>query len=121
MTWNNIVIEGFCFGENKCGKSVSTYCLGKGHCPFFGYAESNEREVSLYVPLHLIIMDKLTVLIEDIYWKIRWYLWDQWHGKEAEEFLESLSVVDCPEWDEHLNISAEKYETWKASQDSIKE
>jgi len=82
MTWRHIVIEGYCFHEDGSCDGLSVECLGDGKlCPHFAYAESSGRDVSQYVPLRLILLDRSRELLDNVVFNAMWYLWDKWHFK----------------------------------------
>ena len=119
--WRHIVIEGFCFAQDKeypCGRSAPTlFCLENGHCPHFAYAESNEREASLFVPLHLIIGDRIKAIGEELYWKLHWYFWGRWFFKEKQaEFREYVKThtAKCLAWDTQLKRAKSNFPKWYA-------
>lgn len=105
MSWTNVCVEGFCFGEEKdgkypCGRHVpSPFCLGNGRtgaCPHFSWSDTTERMVAHFVPLRLIIWDKLKVWItETAYWKLRWWFWDclWFNRRKVNEFFENIKVI----------------------------
>ena len=96
--WSHVVIEGFCDEENgrhPCGKSaVSDFCLLKGGCPHFHWAGSNEREAAQFVPLRLIVEDKLRNRLSELYWWSRWLLWDKWRYDPS--WIERVPIAECP-------------------------
>ena len=123
MSWNNICIEGFCFGErihNKypCGNTYpTTFCLKNGICPHLGYGETTERDVATFVPFYLILKDRIAAWAEDFYWTIRSLLWDSlWFNRiKVDEFFNSLKKTSRPdtyEVDQMLADNAEAFKTW---------
>ncbi len=111
--WNHIVIEGLCFADdpNPCGREISNFCLKHGHCPYLGYTSSNEREAAYFVPLVLIIKDKLAGWWEDITSKVSYYLWYRWH-KSWYDNLDNLPTTELPEWDEKMNRKRSEFANW---------
>lgn len=108
MSWTNLCIEAFCFGDKDgngnypCRRDCpSNLCLENGHCPYFGYCETTEREVAMFVPLRLILKDRVSLWREDIYWKLRWWLWDclWFNRRKCDKFFDSIGSAsgrDCP-------------------------
>lgn len=115
--WRHVVLEGFCFGdiegtERPCGKqSVSSFCLANGKCPHFAYADSNEREAALFVPMWDIIWDRIKSGTENFYWKARWYLWNKWCFHKTWEDMEA-HTTECPAWDSALKDAQDKFPEW---------
>lgn len=121
MGWSNIVIEAYCFGEKKdnkypCGQRYPTvFCLQSGHCPHFAYAKSSEREAAWFVPLHLLIWDRVKSVSGTIRDNLTWYVWHRWFFKKQwAEFKEHVKThtVECPEWDKQLEESKDKFPEW---------
>ena len=119
MSWNNIVIEGVCFAEEKdgkypCGQKYPTvFCLENGHCPHLGYSESDERGASWFVPLRLIIGDRIKMWLERFTEKIIWYFWERWFWeKKWQEFRVNMKVTECPAWDAQIKKSKDKFPEW---------
>ena len=104
MIWSNVVVEGYCFADSKddkypCGHTApSSFCLENGHCPHFGYAESTERDAAFFVPLRLIVKDKMRSIGESLYWKLRWWLWVKWHYNP--NWLEKIPIAEDTTWEE---------------------
>jgi hypothetical protein len=117
--WNHVVIEGVCLkNEAPCGRKHPTaFCLLEGHCPHFGWTESNEREASFWVPLRLILVDRIKELGEKFCQFFVWHFHDKWHLKECEDFINSIPVLkdDDPTAIELRNAQAmrdEKFIEW---------
>jgi len=112
--WSHLVIEGHCFAlteEPPCGKpGISEFCLTNGHCPHFYYASSNEREAALFVPLGLILADRLGARIRDGLWTLKWHLWKRWRYND--DWLDNIAVVECPGWEKQLADETDKFEEW---------
>ena len=117
MMWKHIILEGFCFGEKDsyrpCGRGfVSTFCLGNGHCPHFAYAEVEEREVAQYVPLWLILWDKMQDMVTEFYWNLR----DRFFSlrEPRATFLEHVekNIVKCPAWEISQAEAEDKFPEW---------
>jgi len=111
--WNYIVLEGYCLGTSidkrpPCGRRISTFCLTNGHCPYFAFANSNEREAAFGVPLLLIFWDKAKELVNEITAKLSWQLWDRWHYDKV--WLEKLPIAECPAWG--LKKAQEDFPSW---------
>ena len=126
MSWNNIVIESFCFGESKddkypCGKRYPTaLCLEEGHCPHLGYSESSERGAAKFVPFRVILWDRLSTWTYDFGWKLRWIFWDQlwFNQRKMDKFFDSIGSVsseDCPglkEFEAEEKKSVDEFPIW---------
>jgi len=130
MYWTNVVVEGFCFaqddsGRAPCGRDVpSPFCLGTGsagRCPNFYYSDSTEREAAQFPPLRLILKDRLVIWTHNVWWKIRWFFWDQlwFNRRKVDEFFKSIPVIkagECPEideWEQEIHDHA-KFDVWFA-------
>lgn len=118
--WTNIVIEAFCFakedknGKYPCGQMApSTFCLQNGHCPHFAYADSNEREAAVFVPLHLILWDRIKCISEEAYWKLKWHCWDRWFWDKGKfkQYIKNHRG-ECPAWDKHLEKEEQDFSKW---------
>lgn len=104
MGWSHIIIEGICAGswnkdgECPCGQSYPTdFCLLNGMCPHLGYTSSNEREASWFVPLRLILWDRLKSMTENVWSKLTWYIWDRWFFKKKwAKFRDNIKVAKSP-------------------------
>lgn len=120
MGWGYIVIEGHCVGswdrdgKCPCGQRYPTdFCLLCGHCPHFGYTTSNEREAVWFVPLRLIIWDRIKSISDDVWNKITWHIWNRWFfQKKWKEFMSSIKVGECPAFDKAKQKSEDKFPGW---------
>lgn len=113
MSWRHIVIEGYCFAQaepHPCGKPISDFCLSNGHCPHFLYASSNEREAGFFVPLVLILADRLRSRLHDCLWTLKWHLSKRWRHRAV--CLDNTMVAECPEWEKMLADASDKFEEW---------
>jgi hypothetical protein len=125
MSWNHIIIEGFCWDEkddnHPCGQHrTSSFCLGYNgkSCPNLGFSDSNEREASAFVPLRLIIWDRIRALKETVWDKISWFLWGQlwFNRRKVDKFLKSLGSTTVPWFDEQLKDQKNKFPEWLKDQ-----
>ena len=122
MTWNTICVEGFCFadyvdGEYPCGKpSPSTFCLRNHMCPHFAWGESSERETAYFVPLHLLVWDRVRIWwTEEFLFKLRWWFWDKWHyDKDWYRKIKSLEPDDpvAIKLNRELEEQVSKFSEW---------
>ena len=121
LRWVHVVIEGYCFAEdNPCGyNGISYRCLENGHCPHFAYAESNERDASFFVPLHLIIFDRIKGIYDEINHKVRWYSWGKWFYDK--DWYKKIPVVKCSEWEERLKKAEDEFPEWYAKREMNEE
>lgn len=118
--WSYIVIEGICLGTrdgidklSPCGnRAPSPFCLKSGHCPHFAYTTSNEREAAFYVPLRLIIWDKLKDWLKQTGDDIRWQLWGRWHYDK--DWVKKMPTAECPAWDNYLEKARQGFPQWLA-------
>ena len=66
--WSHIALEGHCLAQDEeapCGRiSPSGFCMGTKMCPHFGYVSVSLKEATRYVPIRLIILEKLSMLLE---------------------------------------------------------
>lgn len=126
--WRHVVVEGYCFGDFKdneapCGRAaVSSFCLSNGLCPHFAYTRSDEREASAWVPLPLILKDRIRAFLGDAGDKIKWWLWDKWFFKKKwAEFMEyaHAHTAECPVWDDTRDKANAQFPKWlkKAKED----
>jgi len=121
MSWGHVVVEGYCLSlgeeEHPCKRYISAFCLGSQHslCPHFGYAESNPREASLFVPLHKIIWDKMRRVLDSCYWRLRWWLWDRWHYDS--DWIKRFPVAECPAWDNAQQEANNLFPSWLERQE----
>jgi len=112
MSWNHIVCEGFCFGENKdkkypCGQNYPTIkCLGGAEhkiCPYLDWAESDIRKAAEFVPFYVILWDKIKMWSSNIWDTIMRWTWDSlwFNRRKTDEFfkkIRSYPIEDiCPE------------------------
>jgi len=134
MYWSHIVIEGYCFGEEDehgkapCGnKSPSTVCLGNGTCcPHFGWANSNEREASMFVPFYLILKDKIQTWSYSLWWDLRWLFWDRlwFNRRKVDAFFENIPVVTAKDskliekLEKEQNKAQKKFVRWFSNESS---
>jgi len=127
MSWSNVCVEGFCFGDKDdrgnypCGRNCPSHlCLENEHCPHFAYGETTERRVAQFPPLLLIIKDRLGIWSDDIYWKLRWWFWDRlwFNQRKTREFFDSIpftSAEDSPilaEYEEEERKAAVEFTEW---------
>jgi len=132
MSWTNICMESFCFGEEDengnypCSESVpSPFCVLNGHCPHLGWAATTEREVAAFVPLRLVIWDRLKNWwlygVKDS--SLVWYIYGKRafrkrYGKDPGEVLRDIPIAtaeDCPavaKYEAELKKNAEGFEEW---------
>lgn len=101
MSWNHIVVEGFCFGDSNdkvhpCGKTrLDSGCFGNRNiCPHLGYSASNEREAAFFVPTRHILGDKLRSITESVKEFFVWNFWDSlwFNRRKTQEFLDSIGT-----------------------------
>ena len=120
MSWRHVVIEGYCFGEKKhtypCNRPhISPFCLGDTGtetCPYFAWSDSDEREVAYWVPLHLIIWDRIRYkLTEEIFPTLSWIFWDKWFSK-YDEWVKNIKVIKHPEIDEWHKKMEKDFPDW---------
>lgn len=119
--WTHIVVEGYCAAEENdsdqypCGQHVpSPFCLGnKRLCPYFGYAKSNEREAAVFVPLYLVVWDRLRDLAINLARSIEWHLWNRWFW-DSEKFMKHIEQHqgERPEWDNYLEKAKAEFPEW---------
>ena len=127
MGWSNVCIESFCSGDKDnqenypCGKRCpTTFCLLNNFCPHFSWAKTTERDVAMFVPLNLILWDKIGVWTEEVWWKLHWWFWDclSFNKRKVDKFFKSIPVVtaeDCPkiaEWEDRQEKDKKKFSKW---------
>jgi len=127
MTWSNVCVEGFCFGETDeqgnypCGRySPSCLCLENKICPHFAYSETMERMIAEFPPLRLILWDRLGIWMEDIRWRLRWWFWDclWFNRRKVDKFFNNIgsaSSKDYPglaEFEEEEKQSEIEFKEW---------
>jgi hypothetical protein len=126
MSWNNICIEGLCFGNSKddkypCGQKYPTvFCLEKGHCPHFAYSESSERDAAYFVPLRLILWDRFKSAIEGLSTSLNWFFWGQlwFNQKKIQKFLDNIGTAtreNCPgvaKWEDSREKADKDFVSW---------
>lgn len=127
MSWTNLCIEAFCFGNTDkdnnypCGRSCPSHlCLEDGHCPHFAYGKTTERDVAQFPPLRLIIKDRLGIWLNDLYRELRWWFWDSlWFNRRKMrqwfDSIETISSKDCSVLAEYENEQKEnekKFVEW---------
>ena len=67
MRWAHIVVEGFCseidegcpFGFRRIAAPCLSAIAGNSLCQHLSWADSDEREAALWVPLPKILVDKM--------------------------------------------------------------
>ena len=105
--WNNICVEAFCFGEPVDGKTPcgsdrpSVFCLENNMCPHLAYSETTERRVAYFPKLRHILKDRITSWKEELYWELRWWVWDSlwFNQRKMREFFDDIKTIsskDCP-------------------------
>jgi len=112
-------------GNNPCGRNVpSPFCLGPGgmrHCPHFAWSDTTSRRAAYFVPLYLLVWDKLVIFVtETAYWKLRWWFWDclWFNRRKIREFFDNIEVAtkeNCPclvEWNEEERKLAIAFKRW---------
>jgi hypothetical protein len=126
MSWTNLCIEAFCFGDKDngnypCGRDCPSHlCLENGHCPHLGYAKTTERDVARFPKLRLILWDRIGIYTDDLYWKLRWWFWDclWFNRRKVEKFFDSIRCVsseDCPqlaEFEDEKKQNAIDFKEW---------
>jgi len=119
--WNHVVVEGYCFApKGLCGKRVSAFCLGCDgkHCPHFVFSDSNEREAARWVPLRLIVLDRIEVVARDVWDNITWFFWGQlwFNQRKVREFFDNIPVADCPAIDKQAQRLETQFPKWLKKQ-----
>ena len=124
--WNHVVVEGYCFAEEgkyPCGQIYPTgFCLGvrANACPYFDFSESSEREASRFVPLRLILWDRLKSMVEWIGEKLQPISWGfQFHY--SREDLELLERISIPEDYAYRDRTNEEFNVWIKEQHELSE
>ena len=126
MMWNTVCIESFCFGEQDdkgnypCGKPYPTHlCLKNSMCPLLMWADTTEREVASFVPLRLLMYDRLLLILHDVYDTLHWVLWGQlWFNKrKVDAYLSSIPVASpndpiVKDWDDSVKEQTDKFAEW---------
>ena len=128
MSWNTICIEGYCQGRESpdevypCGqRTPSHFCLLDGHCPHFAWSKTNEREVAIWVPMYLLLWDRLKHVACEVVWhKLSWWFWGQlpFNRRRMDTFFESIPIATretCPsvaEREDQLNLASEEFIAW---------
>jgi hypothetical protein len=129
MSWNTLAIESFCFADQvgdkyPCGQECPThFCLGDkdfGMCPHFAWGETNEREVAVFVPLRLLIWDRIKIWSRDFTDHIVWLMWGSlwFNRRKVDDFFDSIPVVsakDSPvvaQWDENHRLRMLEFTSW---------
>ncbi len=120
MHWSNVCVEGFCSGDwdddekYPCGRHYPTpLCLLNNHCPLFMWSDTTERMVAHFVPLRLIVWDKLKIWVtETLYWRVRWLVWDQlwFNRRKMREQMKALRVGAISD-DDPLMVEIKKEES----------
>lgn len=107
--WTHVVVEGYCLApNNRChrkpdARMAGYQCLRRydekreetiEYCPHFHWGDSSEREAAIWVPLPLLIWDKIWFFLREKVWiKLYWGLYrgakERLFGKE-ESFLDKL-------------------------------
>jgi hypothetical protein len=103
--WSNVVVEGHCMGnededgKNPCGRHVpSPFCLGNGRCgicPHFGWTDATERDAARFVPLRIILWDKIKIYAYEVWSHLEWFFWGQlwFNRRKMDEFFKSIEVI----------------------------
>jgi hypothetical protein len=128
--WNTISIEGFCFADQQydkypCGQTApSHFCLGihTGACPHFAFSNTTERDAAIFVPLRLLIWDRIKIWCRDIYDTLHWWFWGSlWFNRiKVDEFFRNIKVVSAEDsevvsnWENNLNEAYKKFPMWFA-------
>jgi hypothetical protein len=128
MSWNTICIEGYCFGEEingkyPCGRDAPTHlCLRNKHCPHFAWAETDEREVSIWVPFYKLFWDRLSQWSYTIYCKLRWWFWDslpfnrrkifQWFEDIRSNLVTDADSPALKEFEDGIKQDNEEFKIW---------
>lgn len=124
--WTNVCIEGHCLAEGDtcpCGRTVpSPFCLGNGHsgvCPHFGWSETTERRAAYFVPLRLVLIDKMRMCAEEVWSNLEWWFWGQlwFNRRKVAEFFDNIKVIDeddpvMQEMREEDRKAQAKFEKW---------
>jgi len=124
--WSHIVAEGYCFGKegSDCGRNVpSCFCLGdgiNGYCPHFAWSDSTEREAAHFVPLLLILKDRMLELSSIAWSNVHWWLWDHlwFNRKKVMDSLNNISVATASnspvvaEWEDNQTKNEDAFKVW---------
>ena len=78
-SWTHLVLEVYC-EVSECPAFGSSFCL-ETCCRQLGWCQVKARDVAHFVPMRLIIWDRVKALTEDIYWKLWWWFWGSWHRR----------------------------------------
>ena len=127
--WTNVCIEGHCLADGDdcpCGRHVpSPFCLGNGktgHCPHFGWTDTTERDAAKFVPIRLILKDKVIIWATNIRDRLEWIFWGQlwFNRRKIDEFFKNIKVAtpeNCPtvaKLEAEQKKNEEKFKKWFA-------
>ena len=128
--WSNVCVEGHCFsrGDSPCGSEIPmTFCLKNGTCPHFAWTDSSERECVTFVPIRLILKDKVSLWAETAREQIKWYLWYRLprNIKKTQDFFDRIPIATAEnnpvvaEMEKEQDKREERFAKWFAK--AIKE
>jgi hypothetical protein len=85
MKWTHVTLEAYCDSpvNNElalCGRDAPcSDCLKDGGCPYLLTGDATLREGAEFVPLRLIIWDRIKRWFENTISLLRWIGWDRYH------------------------------------------
>lgn len=95
--WTLLICEAYCSVDGDtcpCGREApSSFCLGDGQdrrCPYFSWVESDAREAASFVPIYVIVWDRIKRGFLDVVDTCSWWLWYKWMNH-----VMSIPVVKC--------------------------
>ncbi len=128
MYWTNVCVEAFCFAETNedgcapCGRNVpSPFCMRNGHCPYFAWCGTTEREAAKFVPLRKLILDRTKMVFSNTCDTLGWFFWGQlWFvrrkfERQWKEIMDNSHVItdkECPELAEEEKVNKAKFLVW---------
>jgi hypothetical protein len=124
--WTNVCVEGHCLALGDicpCGRTApSPFCLGNGRigsCPHYGWSDTTERNAAKFVPLRLILWDKLKIYWENACFQLEWWFWGQlwFNRRKDEEFFKDIKVMSDDDpimvaWHKEEEKAQQKFEKW---------
>ncbi len=123
-SWDHIVVEGICqaMDPEPCGHGPAPACLGSGDgtCPYLLWSPSTEREAAQYVPLRLVLWDRVAWGARDVGRTVKWHCWKRWTWQRKwDEFRAHMQLAEpgeCAEWDAYQDGLPAKYAEWAKRQ-----
>jgi hypothetical protein len=91
-----------------------------GRCPHFAWSDTTERNAAKFVPIRLILKDKIVMWSYEVWSHLEWWFWGQlwFNRRKMGEFFKSIKVATAEnnpcvaEWEAEQKANQEEFKVW---------